>query len=275
MSTKIFHAFKYYGPVEELWPMLQSFGKVIWDATLAHLEGVVDYTNKDIGLFDWGRILDSAMEDFQHGAFNVQCCAVVYVHPNVAGTLVQFFGLDTITGNLSIDGWLTAKLPEVFPPGMLVDWHFQNQTDKPEEVTEAEWEQRENDWDLIYKDTRGSAPKNAGLTVHYIEHGDGINLLFDLHNRWQEWLTIQVACPVCSCPMAEIVDAEADEERSRKKVSHMECPRHGAPTRAMMVEGLGNKPMPPIDPLPDDEEEPQDTATMREARQIEEPGKQE
>lgn len=254
MSTKIFNAFKFYGTVEELWPYLEDFRKVTWEATLNHLEACVDYTNPKTGIFDWAKVIDEAMKTPRRNAFNVSCSLVVYTNAQVAGILVQGFGFDTIA-EPTIDDWLTANLAPLFPAGEFVDWHYQNQTDKPEAVSEAEWVQRDVDWLHVMKTS--SQPSRAGLTVELIKEGDGIELMLDLQNRWVEWVTIQVACPVCGAPMEEIEGKKGPRDTRGNRVKHMECKTHGAPTRAMMVQGLGNKPMPPIDPMPGDEEEPQ------------------
>lgn len=46
------------------------------------------------------------------------------------------------------DQWedIWAKLPQV------EDYHFQDQSDRPSHLTEAEWEQREADWNTVYGD---------------------------------------------------------------------------------------------------------------------------
>lgn len=57
----------------------------------------------------------------------------------------------------------------------VTDYHYQNQTDQPEDVTDAQWSQREKDWDkaLLGKERTG-VPAQDGLSFTFCPMGIGM-----------------------------------------------------------------------------------------------------
>lgn len=56
-----------------------------------------------------------------------------------------------------------TKVWESFPE--VQDYHYQNQTDQPEEISDKEWEQRSKDWTIALPDEFSSIPSLSGFTV--------------------------------------------------------------------------------------------------------------
>ncbi len=44
------------------------------------------------------------------------------------------------------------------------DYHYQNQTDKPQEISEEDWEKRRRDWDVVLLDASG-IPEREGFSI--------------------------------------------------------------------------------------------------------------
>ena len=57
------------------------------------------------------------------------------------------------------------------------DFHYQNSTDKPDAITEEEWSQRSEKWDIAIP--RGTVPCNVGVTYHLVTWDDFGEALFN------------------------------------------------------------------------------------------------
>lgn len=68
----------------------------------------------------------------------------------------------------------------------LMDYHYQNQCDRPECISEEEWDQRRSDWD---KAIGWKAPSQCGMTVSLLNQND-LNAMLS-HGNWiiQEGIT--------------------------------------------------------------------------------------
>lgn len=61
----------------------------------------------------------------------------------------------------------------------LREYHYQDQTDRPEEILEEEWENRKKDWEKVFNQSR--VPEKAGFTIHFFnEETDLYNFFSDL-----------------------------------------------------------------------------------------------
>lgn len=80
--------------------------------------------------------------------FDYNCEVVLF--PLKDKTLLMYFGNSDL-----------RKVVDNLP--YLSDYHYQNQTDKPENVSEEEWNQRKKDWDEAL--SRDGIPTKHGLTV--------------------------------------------------------------------------------------------------------------
>lgn len=78
--------------------------------------------------------------------FNIECSIVLYKHRK--GYFIQFFGVD-------------RKLYETNVK--LTDFHYQNQVDRDESISDEDWEEREKVWDEIFEES--NAPSAAGLAI--------------------------------------------------------------------------------------------------------------
>lgn len=61
----------------------------------------------------------------------------------------------------------------------LREYHYQDQADRPEEISEEEWENRKKDWEKVFEHVR--VPEKAGFTIHFFnEETDLFNFFSDL-----------------------------------------------------------------------------------------------
>lgn len=161
MSTKIYDAYKKKDAtlkdVGLLFERLSRFREKVWSESVLKINA--HYGNQDLSSVDIEGEIKLAIKKGSWDTLNVSCSAVIYLHPRISGYIVQFFGFDR-----------TQKLPV----RGLKDWHYQNQCDHPKKVSDQEWNQREKEWDAIYKSTH--TPAKAGLTFSIIEINDAWNL---------------------------------------------------------------------------------------------------
>lgn len=187
MSTKIYDAYKYSGNIELLLSELvemRSFyrKKRIYKilgamTTILDVKPLVDYTytyEKDDLVYDLPitNIMDVIKKFIDRKSWhplNIEASAVVYL--NRGNIYVQFFGLER-------DEFL--PLNDKFS-----DFHYQNQSDKDENITEEEWQERKQVWDEIFSSS--CVPSVVGLIY------DFGNDLFDFCKKLKETLNGKVA----------------------------------------------------------------------------------
>lgn len=187
MSTKIYYAYKYDGTIQELMKNLFKIRMRYWEEcreglkewgsfiakkllefehitrhldpydkkSLENLDTDFDGKYKDKPIYELSyiyldRILQAHIRSGLNNPLNFQAAIVVY--PFKDSIYVQFFGVR------EIKKYINKKFS---------DFHYQNQTDKPDKVTDKEWNQREKVWDEIFK--VNSKPSTAGLTFPLIE----------------------------------------------------------------------------------------------------------
>ncbi len=130
MSTKIYHAYVYDGPIEDLFAWLLAFRKRHVAATLKRMRAVF---TPEADFHEVAELLRAATAHGLNTDLNLAASAVVYPHGN--SVLVQFFGADDA---------LLRRLGPKFK-----DYHYQNATDRPDGVTAREWTNRRRVWDAI------------------------------------------------------------------------------------------------------------------------------
>lgn len=86
----------------------------------------------------------------------------VVVYPYKDRVFVQFFGNNDLMKIVN-----KCKL--------FKDFHYQNQTDKPERLTEKEWRNREKIWDNIFKGN-DNIPAQSGLVYDFMTY-DMFNMM--------------------------------------------------------------------------------------------------
>jgi hypothetical protein len=73
---------------------------------------------------------------------------------------VQFFGFNY---------WWQDTFKELRNAQKIKDWHYQNQTDKPDNVSDELWNKRENVWEGIFKEHGSEVPAHCGFSVDFID----------------------------------------------------------------------------------------------------------
>lgn len=152
MSTKIFNAYKFEGTLLELQAELLKVRKenyaLRYKDMEAWLKAVMNKQTEKISItqhrFDFSQLLKTARQSTQKEFFDFSTEAVIYpIEERLF--LVQFF-----------------RLPgEVAIPSSFKDYHYQNQTDQPEDISDEDWQCRETLWDSIF-DTYNT-PAEAGF----------------------------------------------------------------------------------------------------------------
>lgn len=172
MSTKIYDAYRSSGDgliskeISNYIGRLFKFRKKIEsEIKVELLNYLVDRKPKDFSKFltEWEKI----MRRGQWEELSWKSSAVIYTHPSVSYFAVQFFGFDR---------------SQTLPVRGLQDWHYQNQCDQPDEVTDKEWKERKMFWDKIFKEN--STPMLAGLSFPVFEESQCFGIL---HQVWPEY----------------------------------------------------------------------------------------
>lgn len=164
MSTKIYNAYKFAGTIQELHAVLVEMRKKYHERVIEILSSVpldtpaaalffnqpklIDKCQRDhllpdeelknktfgeLNMFSLDSVLTTAVESERSLPINFEASAVVYLHEDMI--LVQFFGIE--------------KLSETLSPAF-TDFHYQNQVDQPDNVSDEEWEYRERVWDSVF-----------------------------------------------------------------------------------------------------------------------------
>jgi hypothetical protein len=180
MSTKIYNAYIYHGTIDELFLDLKKIRKqyhkkfakefakncfICADLPPMYFDRFCEvefYSSDkrqvgrkrvaDLPAYKLVTFLDFFIQSKVNHPLNIEASCVVY--PYAGNLYVQFFGY-------------SPRLSKKFK-----DFHYQNQTDWPEGMTEKEWCQRERVWEVIFKNT--DTPSSAGLVYEF--HSD----LFEL-----------------------------------------------------------------------------------------------
>jgi hypothetical protein len=99
------------------------------------------------------------------------CSMVVFYYQKKA--YVQFFNFDY---------WWENTFKELRKTRKIKDWHYQNQTDMPDNISEEEWAKRDAVWEGIFKEQEADAPAQCGFTVEFI------NRIRHIIMRWHNLL---------------------------------------------------------------------------------------
>lgn len=178
MSTKIYEAWKFPPTMTlaELMPRLIAARKELLVQIKRQLRNLAKPDNEGRYPAEEERaLLLKAYLSGTRDARNMQCSFVVMVHPEIEGILLRVFGVADIL--YSNDGKryraFIAKLTEDAR-----DWHYQNQVDRDEGISEEEWTQRESEWDKLME--WGSTPAEHGLTYPVYELYQAQTIAWDI-----------------------------------------------------------------------------------------------
>jgi hypothetical protein len=104
-------------------------------------------------------------------SLDVDCAMVVFYYRKKV--YVQFFNFSR---------WWDDTFKKLRKSRKVKDWHYQNQTDKPDNVSDKKWAERENVWEGIFKEHGANTPAQCGFTVEFI------NRLQHIIMRWHNLL---------------------------------------------------------------------------------------
>jgi hypothetical protein len=155
VSTKIYGAYQYHGNVEQLMEWLFSTREKYKDHKKKEISGIFG-GEKVKSFMALASLLEKAVEEQHNIAFNYRSEACVYFSD----------------GNIYV---VIFELPKHLMPTEpeFTDFHYQNQTDRPEAITEEEWDKRRDTWDKIMK--HNSFGEN-GLTFSFTPPYFGIDI---------------------------------------------------------------------------------------------------
>lgn len=180
MSTKIYDAYEWKGGIEELMPVLIDYSKTYIDGLKAFLTDspYVLHLVKELGTdFDLERkiVMDlrEATRSMERNPLAFEASVVVLFHKG--RIFVKKFGFG---------GWFK---PVEFGHEKLVDFHYQNQVDEPEDVNHEDFEERGRIWEEILGErwTFG----DIGLSYDFFSEDDIWDLALDIgreHYRRQK-----------------------------------------------------------------------------------------
>ena len=159
MSWKIYGAYRYKGNIQQLVKDLDMIRGWHRETMLNECANTYDgyFTKKGKAELTWNKIHEDLLSAHGEGHQPPKDCianymldtrgsAVVYIRPS--GLYVQFY-----------TNRLVEKKIEKHP--RFKDWHWQNQCDRPDEVSGKEWAVRERFWKKIFD--KQSTPSAVGL----------------------------------------------------------------------------------------------------------------
>lgn len=189
MSTKIYNAYKYEGSINDLLKIfleqkIKVKKKIIKQVTESHMltlwnrkafieenrNKLVDY----VALKNLADYIKTVVLDYDH-TFSEELSIVVYFPTKdlfeKETYLFQIFG--------NVRDLNFKKYPEI------QDFHFQNQSDEPDDVTEEEWDFREVVWETIFPGFE--RPSEIGLTYELISPLDASSVAIGVQDNFRKY----------------------------------------------------------------------------------------
>lgn len=146
MSTKIYNAYRFAGNIEDAQEWLFTFRKL-------HAAYLVDklkmFINPKAPFTVIANIIREISQKNLNNELNVQASVMVYVRKKQI--YIQFFAVDREVLEMVVD-----------TDPRFQDFHYQNQTDRPDKVSAREWNHRKKVWDALTDEH--STFKVAGFT---------------------------------------------------------------------------------------------------------------
>lgn len=163
MSTKIYNAFRFKGELKDLMPFLREVRSDIESHTVNYYK---EYKHSDMPDNEWDLVeLFKERNKSIFFEFNIESSVVVYFHST--GIYLHFF-FPGHFGNYSDRGFFEKW------GDWIEDFHYQNQTDKPDDISEGDWRHREEVFDDLFD--HYDPPNRVGLIweinndLHKIAH---------------------------------------------------------------------------------------------------------
>lgn len=154
MSTKMYNFYRWTGNIFGLQTWLEKVRRDYLQETVAE---VAKFSKRIPDDQLWDRLSDDTKAGL-NSPFNIAASAVIYLDNNQI--YVQFFG---VRHHL-----YEAKIEE----GILIDCHYQNQTDQPEYVSDEEWERREELVERLLDKHYSGVPSSCGLSFLFASYQD-------------------------------------------------------------------------------------------------------
>jgi hypothetical protein len=165
MSTKIYNAYLFNSDIFKLQEELNKirehhFNLCVEDAKriLIKPKAGIDWTKRCL---DFVKLLETSRKSTSASPIDFSAEAVIFPKANNK-FLVQFFRLHH-----------KLEIPKIF-----IEYHYQNQTDQPEGISDEEWEQRRKDWDEIYD--KYISPSEAGFIYEIFGANQETNMFLKL-----------------------------------------------------------------------------------------------
>jgi hypothetical protein len=97
------------------------------------------------------------------------CSMVVFYYRKKV--YVQFFNFNY---------WWIPVFADLRKTRKIKDYHYQDQTDKPDRLSDEKWNEREDVWEGIFKEQESDTPSQCGFTVNFMDRLQ--HILFRWHN---------------------------------------------------------------------------------------------
>jgi len=170
MSTKIYNAYKFNGSIEDLMVFLWDLKKKYWEN--------VEYVFKGSMVWDYYFVnMDrlKAIDEFEKGMrkgtrfnyYDPSASVVVYFYKK--HIYVQFFGVFEDLYKLDESKILDHRFK---------DYHYQNSTEGPDDVSQRSWNTRKRTWDEIM--SHGGSFRENGLTFDVFCENDAFSFVWKL-----------------------------------------------------------------------------------------------
>jgi hypothetical protein len=158
MSTKIFELYKYTGKdIQTLYKWLEKLREKQIELQLDEMIHWIDIETDPIKRrkqrFEIERRITDETRIGAGGPFNINCSVMIYFYKK--DIFVHFFGVE-------------RKL--YIHNSYLKDFHYQNQTDQPNNISDEEWNIREEITDIIFSGI--GIPSRCGLIFQILDESD-------------------------------------------------------------------------------------------------------
>ena len=216
MSTKIYNAYCWEGAggVEGLLKRLTALRARVFKRSV--IEASARFTPENFDLIkymdDIRAVMKTGMCFTAAGNTNHSCSATVHFYKGQI--YVIFFSLPREIKGVPFLG--------------LSDFHYQNQTDRDDGITDADWANRRRTWDKIFK--KDERPGHAGLVFEIIDDSDSVSLAYavfeKIHNHKAGVEAEILKCDACVKRRAKWLRKE-NAKRAMAELADEDVAAHG------------------------------------------------
>jgi hypothetical protein len=127
---------------------------------------------KEMGVLEIEYVIQANSRCQERGVpLDFDCSMVVFYYQKKV--YVQFFNFNY---------WWKDTFKELRMTRKIKDWHYQNKTDRPDNISEETWAKRYNVWEGVFKEQESNTPAQCGFTVEFINRIEHIIM------RWHNLL---------------------------------------------------------------------------------------